>query len=103
MKNVWMKSVWNEQKWIDWGKENLKPEVQELWEEVVPIRLNDLYEGMELVALKEIVEAYNDGKTREEIKEIFRNQGHSELSRGLMCALVCNFIDKELGEYLNKE
>ena len=42
MKNVWMKSVWNEQKWIDWGKENLKPEVQELWEEVVPIRLDDL-------------------------------------------------------------
>lgn len=97
------KSVWNEQKWIDWGKENLKPEVQELWEEVVPIRLDDLYEGMELVALKEIAEAYNEGKSREEIKEIFKNQGHSYLSHGLMCALVYNFIDKELGEYLNKD
>ena len=84
-------------------KKNLKLEVQELWEEVVPIRLDDLYEGMELVALKEIAEAYNGGKSREEIKEIFKNQGHSYLSHGLMCALVYNFIDKELGEYLNKD
>ena len=97
------KNEWNEQKWLDWGKENLKQEVQELWEEIVPIRLDDLYEGMELVALKEIAEAYNEGKSREEIKEIFKNQGHSYLSHGLMCALVYNFIDKELGEYLNKD
>ena len=97
------KNEWTEQKWIDWGKESLKPEVQELWEEIVPIRLDDLYEGMELVALKEIAEAYNEGKSREEIKEIFKNQGHSYLSHGLMCALVYNFIDKELGEYLNKD
>ena len=97
------KNEWTEQQWVDWGKKNLKLEVQELWEEVVPIRLDDLYEGMELVALKEIAEAYNEGKSREEIKEIFKNQGHSYLSHGLMCALVYNFIDKELGEYLNKD
>ena len=97
------KNEWTEQQWLDWGKEYLKPEVQELWEEIVPIRLDDLYEGMELVALKEIVEAYNDGKPREEIREIFENQGHSGMSYGLMCSLVYNFIDKELGEYLNKD
>lgn len=95
------KNEWTVQQWIDWGKENLKPEVQELWEEIVPIRLDDLYEGMELVALKEIVEAYNDGKPREEIKEILINQGHSGMSYGLMCALIYNFIDKELGEWLH--
>lgn len=94
------KNEWTEHQWLDWGKENLKPEVQELWEEIVPIRLDDLYEGMELVALKEIVEAYNDGKPREEIKEILLNQGHSGMSYGLMCALIYNFIDKELGEFL---
>ena len=96
------KNEWTVQQWIDWGKENLKPEVQELWEEIVPIRLDDLYEGMELVALKEIVEAYNDGKPREEIKEILINQGHSGMSYGLMCALIYDFIDKELGEYLKE-
>ena len=97
------KNEWTEQQWVDWGKENLKPEVQELWEEVVPIRLDDLYDGMELVALKEIVEAYNDGKPREEIKEILINQGHSGMSYGLMCALVYDFIDKELGEWLHND
>lgn len=96
------KNEWTEQQWVDWGKENLKPEVQELWGEVVPIRLDDLYEGMELVALKEIAEAYNDGKPREEIKEILINQGHSGMSYGLMCALIYDFIDKELGEYLKE-
>lgn len=97
------KNEWTEQQWLDWGKENLKPEVQELWEEIVPIRLDDLYEGMELAALKEIVEAYNDGKPREEIKEILLNQGHSGMSYGLMCALIYNFIDKELGEWLHND
>lgn len=97
------KNEWTEQQWVDWGKENLKPEVQELWEETVPIRLDDLYEGMELVALKEIVEAYNDGKPREEIKEILINQGHSGMSYGLMCALIYDFIDKELGEWLHND
>lgn len=97
------KNEWTVQQWIDWGKENLKPEVQELWEETVPIRLDDLYEGMELVALKEIVEAYNDGKPREEIKEILINQGHSGMSYGLMCALIYDFIDKELGEWLHND
>lgn len=97
------KNEWTVQQWLDWGKENLKPEVQELWEEIVPIRLDDLYEGMELVALKEIVEAYNDGKPREEIKEILLNQGHSGMSYGLMCALIYNFIDKELGEWLHND
>ena len=96
------KNEWTEQQWIDWGKENLKPEVQELWKEVVPIRLDDLYEGMELVALKEIAEAYNEGKSREEIKEILINQGHSGMSYGLMRALIYDFIDKELGEYLKE-
>lgn len=97
------KNEWTVQQWLDWGKENLKPEVQELWEEIVPIRLDDLYEGMELVALKEVVEAYNDGKPREEIKEILLNQGHSGMSYGLMCALIYNFIDKELGEWLHND
>lgn len=97
------KNEWTVQQWLDWGKENLKPEVQELWEEIVPIRLDDLYEGMELVALKEVVEAYNDGNPREEIKEILLNQGHSGMSYGLMCALIYNFIDKELGEWLHND
>ena len=97
------KNEWTVQQWLDWGKENLKPEVQGLWEEIVPIRLDDLYEGMELVALKEVVEAYNDGKPREEIKEILLNQGHSGMSYGLMCALIYNLIHKELGERLHND
>ena len=89
------------EKWIKWGKENLSEDVQELWEECVPIRLDDLYRGWELDCFKEIFDAYKAGKTREEIKDIVYKQGHSGMSFGLECSIVYSFLDKELAEYLH--
>ena len=88
-------------KWIKWGKENLSEDVQELWEECVPVRLDDLYRGWELDCFKEIFDAYKAGKTKEEIKDIVYKQGHSGMSFGLECSIVYSFLDKELAEYLH--
>lgn len=80
------------EKWIKWGRENLSEDVQELWEECVPIRLNDLYQGWELDCFKEFFEAYKAGKSKEELKQVLQDQGHSGMSYGLMCSLICTFI-----------
>lgn len=89
-------------KWIKWGEENLSADVQEEWKECVPIRLNDLYRGWELDCFKEIFDAYKANKSKEEIKEIITNQGHSGMSHHLECSIVYSFLDKDLGEYLHK-
>ena len=89
-----------EKKWVDWGEANLSPDVQELWEECVPIRLNDLYRGFELDAFKEIFDAWKAGKSNEELKQIFHNQGHSGMSRHLVCSIINTFMSKEIAKYL---
>lgn len=68
----------------------------------VPIRLDDLYRGWELDCFKEIFEAYRAGKTKEEIKNIMEDQGHSGMSWGLMCSLIHTFINKKLANYLHE-
>ena len=89
------------EQWIKWGEENLSANVQEDWKKCVPIRLDDLYQGWELDCFKEIFDAYKAGKTKEEIKNIMENQGHSGMSFGLECSIVYSFLDKELAEYLH--
>lgn len=88
-------------KWKKWGKENLSFFKRIKWNKCVPIRLKDLYQGWELDCFKEVFEAYRVGKSKEELKEILHNQGHSGMSYGLMCSMIYSFIDKDLAEYLH--
>ena len=64
-------------------------EYLELWNEIVPIRLNDLYHGMELDCWLELVAVLNDTSKKElerfEIcRSLFTRQGHSGMSAGLV-------------------
>lgn len=72
------------------------------WEECVPIRLSDLYQGMELGNCLEIVEALNSGESLQVAKEIIDAQGHSGMSYGLVRAMVATFCDRgeEFAEYV---
>ena len=91
--------------WNEWGKQNLKSRCQKKWQECVPIRLDDLYQGWELDCFKEVVEIYKASKKEErllKIKEILENQGHSGMSYHLMCSLIYTFLDKKLGKELCK-
>ena len=63
------------------------------WDECVPIRLNDLYEGMELGSCLDIVKTINEKSFKDAI-EVMRNQGHSGFSWGLVRAMVKVFSDK---------
>lgn len=91
--------------WIEKGKSILNEEYHQKWAECVPIRLGDLYRGMELEACLAIVKELNVGCTLKSAKEIIDNQGHSGMSYGLVCAMVKAFCARgiEFDTYVNKQ
>lgn len=80
--------------WIEKGKSILDQKHHERWEQIVPIRLSDLYRGMELGATLEIVKELNSGCDLKIAKEIIEGQGHSGMSFGLVCSMVKAFCDR---------
>ena len=65
------------------------------WYAIVPIRLRDLYHGMELDATLEIIKELNKATDSNnhfaEAKSIFDEQNHSGLSYDLVCAMLNMF------------
>ena len=88
--------------WMQKGREILAEDKWEYWDEIVPIRLGDLYEGMELGNCLNIIKELNKGDL-EKAKEVIENQNHSGMSFSLVCAMVKEFSDKglEFVEYVS--
>lgn len=88
--------------WMEKGREILMEDRWEHWDRIVPVRLNDLYQGMELGASLDIVRILNSNGTLDEAKEKIESQGHSGMSFGLVCAMVKEFSDRgnEFVEYV---
>ena len=63
--------------WMEKGREILTEDKWELWDKIVPIRLNDLYQGMELGCCLDIVKILNNNGTLDEAKGEIENQDHS--------------------------
>ena len=80
----------------------------EKWNQVVPIRLNDLYKGMELDATLDIIKELNKADENNnhfaEAKQKFESQGHSGMSWGLMCSMLIEFAPngEEFVNYCNQ-
>jgi hypothetical protein len=79
---------------IEKGNAILDVKYHELWAECVPIRLGDLYQGMELKCCIDIVSKLNNGCTLDEAKSIIDEQGHSGMSFGLVCSMVYSFCER---------
>jgi len=88
--------------WMEKGREILTEDKWKLWDEIVPIRLGDLYHGMELGNCLDIIEVLNNNGTLDEAREVIEQQGHSGMSFGLVCAMVKEFSDRgnEFVEYV---
>jgi len=80
--------------WIKKGKKILDEKHHKLWAKIVPIRLGDLYRGMELGNCLEIVEQLNKGIELEKVKPLIEEQGHSGMSFSLVCSMVKEFADR---------
>ena len=91
--------------WITKGKEILDEKYHTLWEQCVPIRLNDMYQGMELGATLDIVKELNSGCDLETAEIIIDEQGHSGMSFGLVCSMVKSFCDRgdSFVKYVNQD
>ena len=73
------------------------------WDEIVPIRISDLYGGMELGATLRLVKLLDiNNCTLDEAKTEFTNQAHSGCSAGLMFAMMREFCKRgnEFVEYV---
>lgn len=79
--------------WMEKARGIITEDKLKYWDEIVPIRLNDLYRGMELGACLKIVEILNSGNL-EEAKAKIENQGHSGMSFELVCSMVKEFSDR---------
>lgn len=82
------------EEWIEKGKNILDEKHLELWNKIVPIRLGDLYKGMELGACLDIVKELNAGCELDVAKKIIEEQGHSGMSFGLVCSMIKTFCDR---------
>lgn len=80
--------------WIAKGNNILAEKYREKWAKCVPIRLDDLYQGMELGNCLEIVDQLNKGYSFDTVKPIIGKQGHSGMSFGLVCSMVKSFCDR---------
>lgn len=88
--------------WIEKGNKILDEQYRDLWAKCVPIRLGDLYRGMELGNCLDIVLELNNGCELELAKEIIDNQGHSGMSYGLVRSMVKSFCNRgaEFSEFV---
>lgn len=78
------------------GKSIIPEDKLELWDKIVPIRLGDLYHGMELDCWLTLIPILNDEskskeKRFEECKAEFDKQGHSGMSGSLVLAGLREF------------
>jgi len=80
--------------WIEKGKAILDEKHHERWVKIVPVRLGDLYRGMELGACLDIVEQLNNGCELDKAKTMIEEQGHSGMSFGLVCLMIKEFCDR---------
>ena len=88
--------------WIEKGNTILDEKYRELWAKCVPVRLSDLYQGMELGMCLDIVKELNNNCSLDEAKVIIESQGHSGMSFGLICSMLKSFCDRgnEFVEYV---
>lgn len=80
--------------WMEKGRKVLTEDKWDRWDEIVPIRLDDMYRGMELGNCLDIAEILNNKGTFEEAKVKIDEQGHSGMSFGLVCSMIKEFSDR---------
>lgn len=92
-----------EKEWMEKGRTILTEDKWAFWDEIVPVRLNDLYRGMELGCSLDIITILNNGGTLEEAKKKIESQNHSGTSFGLVCAMVKEFSvrGEEFAKYVD--
>ena len=77
--------------WIKRGRKLIDEALWSEWERCIDIRINDLYNGMEVECALQIMEAYENNTPIEEISKQIESQGHSGASYGMLKSIIINF------------
>jgi len=93
------------EEWIKKGHDILDIKYWDKWDEIVPIRLKDLYHGMELKCCLEIIKMLNNGEPYENCKFVLDDQGHSGMSYSLVSRMIYEFCDEgqHFSNYINNK
>lgn len=92
-------------KWREAARGIICEEKLTYWDGIVPIRLEDLYRGMELDCTLDLVKMLDvDGCTLEEAEKEFDNQGHSGMSAHLLFGMMKEFCNRgeEFVDYVRR-
>lgn len=81
----------NAEGWYKRGLELIYPQKADAWKQCVESRVDDLYDGADLVNALEIMEALAQGKSIEEAIAIFEGANHSGSSGNMVLRIVANF------------
>jgi len=84
----------NVKHWIEEGHKIIDEKYWKDWDKCVPIRLDDLYHGMELGCCLEIVKALNEGCDLSHALKLMEAQNHSGMSWGLVRSMIYSFCDR---------
>jgi hypothetical protein len=88
-----MRDIETVKEYIEKGHKILSEKYWKKYDEIVPIRVGDLYHGMELGAFLEIIELYDKNHELQECARAFDRQNHSGMSASLVASLIYNFHD----------
>lgn len=80
--------------WRRKGRDVLEEDKWDEWDSIVPIRLRDIYQGIELRQCLEVISILNEGGSLDEAKKVMESQGHSGFSFGLVCSMIENFCNR---------
>lgn len=78
------------------GHKVFKEDKLNTWDKIVPIRVDDLYNGLEIENALQIVEEYERSHDVTECRRIFNEANHSCISACLVKAIIYQFYDKWL-------
>jgi hypothetical protein len=70
----------------------IREDKMDYWRKCVPVRLRDLYEGMELGATLELAPMLKTGDF-EKAEGVLRDQGHSGMSHSLVLSMLAEFVE----------
>lgn len=86
---------------LERARELLSDEDFDEYKQVADVRFHDIYEGMEMDAVLDILEYYKDTEGNiDGCKRLFDSQGHSGMSARLTAALADRFVSLGIGKYL---
>lgn len=89
-------------KYKEMAKSRISDEDMALFEKILPTRVSDIYHGMEIQSLFDLMDAFKN-KGVDEAQRLFLNQGHSGISAHLTLSLLLQFChDKGVKEFVEK-